>query len=92
MNPVVRYTLARLGLFLVLFLVLALIPIPLNIFVKALIALLLSAAASYFLLRGMRDEVATQLSGAVERRAEQKQRLRDALAGDEDEQKSSDQA
>ena len=91
MSPVVKYTLARFGLFVGALLILLLVPVPLNIFIKALVALLVSALLSFFLLRGMRDEVAAQLSGAVERRARQKQRLRDALAGDEDQQKPSDQ-
>jgi membrane protein implicated in regulation of membrane protease activity len=84
MNPVVKYTLARIALFAVCVGLVSL-PAGMNYLVKLLIALLVSAVASFFLLRQWRDEVAEYLSAASRRRLEQKERLRAALAG-EDEQ------
>ncbi|AGL13909.1 DUF4229 domain-containing protein [Actinoplanes sp. N902-109] len=81
MSPAVKYTLGRLGLFIVVFALLT--PVPLNFLVKAMIALLASAAFSYFLLAKWRNEMAEQLGTVAERRAAEKQRLRAALAGDE---------
>ncbi|GIM92952.1 DUF4229 domain-containing protein [Paractinoplanes toevensis] len=81
MSPAVKYTLGRLGLF-VLILVL-LLPLPLNILVKAMLALLVSAILSYFLLSDWRNQMGEQLAGAASRRTEEKERLRAALAGDE---------
>jgi hypothetical protein len=80
-SPAVKYTLGRLGLFIAVFAVL--LPVPLNFFVKAMIALLASAAFAYFLLARWRNEMAEQLGSAAERRAAEKRRLRAALAGDE---------
>ena len=81
MSPAVKYTLGRLGLFVV---VLALLlPVPLAFLVKAMIALLASAAFSYFLLAKWRNEMAEQLGTVAERRQAEKARLRAALAGDE---------
>jgi hypothetical protein len=83
MSPVVKYTLARLGLFVVLLAVLLPVPYPENFFVKAMIALFASAGLSLVLLRGWRTEMAEQLASAAERRKAEKRRLRSALAGDE---------
>jgi len=60
-----------------------LLPVPLNFLVKAMIALVASAAFSYFLLAKWREEMAEHLGSVAERRAAEKQRLRAALAGDE---------
>jgi hypothetical protein len=80
-SAAVKYTLGRIGLFLV---VLALLlPVPLNFLVKAMIALVASAAFAYFLLGRWRDEMAEQLGAAAQRRRAEKERLRAALAGDE---------
>jgi hypothetical protein len=81
MSPAVKYTLGRLGLFVAVFALL--LPVPLNFLVKAMIALLASAAFSYFLLAKWRNEMAEQLGSVAERRKAEKQRLRAALAGDE---------
>jgi uncharacterized membrane protein YccC len=83
MSPAVKYTLGRLGMFVVLLLLLIIVPIPLNVFVKAMIALVVSAALSYFLLADWRNQMGEQLAGAASRRSAEKQRLRAALAGDE---------
>ena len=82
-HPMLKYTLARVGLFVVAASVLMVVPIGLNLYVRLAIAVLISAALSWFLLRGMRDEVANHLAGVSAQRAERRQRLRSALAGDE---------
>jgi Protein of unknown function (DUF4229) len=81
MSAALKYTLGRLGLFVAVFALL--LPVPLNILVKAMIALVASAGFSYFLLRKWRDEMAEQLGSAQQRRQAEKNRLRAALAGDE---------
>jgi hypothetical protein len=86
MSPLVKYSLARLGLFLAVAAVLLAIPIELNLFLRLAIALVVSALLSLFLLRGMRDRVADQLAAASRERAERRERLRSALAGDDQEQ------
>jgi hypothetical protein len=82
MSPAFKYSYGRLGLFLLCFLVL--LPTPLNILVKAMVALLVSAVLALFVLRKWRDQMGDQLSTASSRRAAEKARLRAALAGDED--------
>jgi hypothetical protein len=82
MKPAVKYALGRLGLFLVVFAVL--IPTtPLNILVKAMVALVAASGLSLILLRGWRDASAEQLGEIAARRSAEKERLRSALAGDE---------
>ena len=82
MNASLKYTLGRLGLFLVV--LAALLPVPMNLLVKLMIAVLVSALLSFFLLRGWRDEMAASLAAAAQRRREQRERLRAALAGEDD--------
>ncbi|MEV0939317.1 MULTISPECIES: DUF4229 domain-containing protein [Micromonospora] len=81
MSAAVKYTLARIGLFLLV--VVALWPVGMNLFLKLMVALIFSAAASFFLLRGWRDEMAEEVAAAAERRRAEKERLRSALAGDD---------
>jgi len=81
-NASLKYTLGRLGLFLVV--LAALLPVPMNLLVKLMIAVLVSALLSFFLLRGWRDEMAASLAAAAQRRREQRERLRAALAGEDD--------
>lgn len=83
MNPMLKYTLGRVGLFAAVFLVLW--PLDLNVFVKALIALLASAGLSFFLLRHWRDEVANRLAEGAEKRRAQREQLRAALDAEADE-------
>src|SRR5262249_15549656 len=83
MSPFVRYTAARLAIFLVVAAALLLVPIPISALLKLMIALLVSAALAYFLLGRLRAEVGDQVAGIAGRRAERKERLRSALAGDE---------
>jgi uncharacterized protein DUF4229 len=86
MSPLLKYSLARLGLFLAAAAVLLAVPIELNLFLRLGIALVVSALLSFFLLRKMRDSVADQLAAASRGRADRRERLRSALAGDDQEQ------
>lgn len=83
MNPAIKYTLGRVGLFIASFLVT--LPFPISIFLKLVIALIVSSALSWFVLRGWREQYSLQLQNAVERRKTEKEKLRSALSG-EDEQ------
>lgn len=83
MNPVVKYTLGRIGLLAAA--VLIVLPVPrLGLMVKLLIALVVSFVLSWFLLRRWRDEFAVHLAERAERRRVERERLRAALAGDDD--------
>jgi hypothetical protein len=86
MSPLVKYSLARLGLFVAVAAVLLFIPIELNVFLRLAIALIVSALLSFVLLRTLRDRVADQLAATARARAERKERLRSALAGEDQEQ------
>jgi len=81
-SPTVKYTLARLGLFVVIFAVL--LPVPMGLFLKLILALAFSAAVSWFFLRTWRDQMAQQLADTVDKRRADKAKLRSALAGDEE--------
>ncbi len=81
MSAAVKYTLGRIGLFVGVLAVLW--PVDMNIFLKLMLALAFSAALSFFLLRGLRDEMAEEMAVAAERRRAEKERLRSALAGDD---------
>src|SRR5687767_14067106 len=84
-SPTVKYTLARLGLFVAVFVLL--VPVPgMSLPLKLMIAILVSAVLSWFVLRRLRDDVAAQLEQKVEERKEQKEKLRSALAGDDESQ------
>lgn len=81
-SPVVKYTLGRIGLFALVALVLW--PVPsLSLPVKLLVALLVSFGLSWFLLRRWRDELSATVADRVERRRDEKERLRSALAGED---------
>jgi hypothetical protein len=82
-SPLVKYTLGRIGLFLAVLLVLWPVPV-LSPLVKLLVALLVSFALSWFVLRGWRDQLAADLADRVERRRRGKERLRAALAGEDE--------
>lgn len=83
MSPVVKYTLGRVGLFLGALVVVW--PVPqLGPMVKLLLALTVSFVLSWFLLRGWRDELSEHLVARAERRRAERERLRAALAGEDD--------
>ncbi|MGC9668258.1 DUF4229 domain-containing protein [Planosporangium sp. 12N6] len=79
-----KYSLARVGLFVVVAAILVAIPVQVNILLKLMVAVIVSALLALFLLRGMRDQVAEHMAGTARRRADEKARLRAALAGDDD--------
>ncbi|MER5456784.1 DUF4229 domain-containing protein [Micromonospora sp. NPDC002389] len=81
MSAAAKYTLGRIGLFVVV--MLALWPVDMDIFLKLILALLFSAAVSFFLLKGVRDQMAEEMAAAAERRRSEKERLRSALAGED---------
>jgi Protein of unknown function (DUF4229) len=81
-NPAIKYTLGRIGLFIAAFLVT--LPIPISIFLKLVIALVISSVLSFFVLRGWREQYSLQLQNAVERRKTEKDKLRSALAGEDE--------
>lgn len=81
MPPVLKYTLARIGLFLVV--LLALWPVNMNGYLKLILAVAFSAALSFFLLAGIRNEAAEKWLEASQRRRAEKERLRAALAGED---------
>jgi Protein of unknown function (DUF4229) len=83
MNPVVKYTLGRIGLLAAAVLVVLPLPQP-GLMVKLLIALVVSFVLSWFLLRRWRDEFAAYLGERAERRRAERERLRAALAGDDE--------
>jgi hypothetical protein len=83
MNPMLKYTLARLGLFVAVAGIALVIPVQIHVYIKLAIALLVSAGLGVFVLRGLREEVNLYVAEMVQKRKESRERLRAALAGDE---------
>jgi uncharacterized protein (DUF983 family) len=81
MNPALKYTLGRVGLFVLC--AVALLPVPLNIWVKLMIAVVASFALQFVLLRKWRQEMIGQVDAAMARRRQEKDKLRSALAGED---------
>ncbi|SCL37781.1 Protein of unknown function [Micromonospora pallida] len=88
MSAGVKYTLGRIGLFVVV--LLALWPVGLNVYLKLMLALAFSAGLSFFFLRGWRDEMAEDMAVTADRRRTEKERLRSALAGDDESDSTSE--
>jgi hypothetical protein len=84
MNPVVKYTIARLTLFVAVAAALFIVPIDVSPLLRLMIALLVSAVLSLVLLRGLRVEVAQHVAISTSRRAERREHLRAALAGEDE--------
>jgi ABC-type nickel/cobalt efflux system permease component RcnA len=82
MSPAVKYTLARVGMFVVI--ALALTPLRIDLFLRLIIALMITAVAAFFLLRKWRDEMAANITTSMASRKAEKARLRSALAGDDE--------
>jgi len=82
MSSAMKYTLGRIGLFVAAFV--ALLPVNIDIFLKLMLALIFSATLSFFFLRGLRDEMAYEMAQSAERRKAEKERLRSALAGEDE--------
>jgi hypothetical protein len=82
-SPAVKYTLGRIGLFAAALLIL--LPFTqISLLLKVALAFLLSAILSYFVLKGWREQYSLQLQNAVEKRKADKDKLRSALAGDDE--------
>ena len=90
MNPAIKYTLARVGLFLAALLIL--LPVPISWLLRLALALIISAALSWFVLRGWREQYSLQLQNWMEHRKAEKNKLRSALAGDDDENSKTDKS
>ncbi|MEU7865474.1 DUF4229 domain-containing protein [Dactylosporangium sp. NPDC049140] len=84
MSPFIKYTLARFGLFGLAALVMLVLPLDIDVLLKLMIAVFVSAILAFFLLRGLREEASVQAVGMAQRRADNKERLRAALNGDDD--------
>ncbi|WP_432983588.1 DUF4229 domain-containing protein [Dactylosporangium sp. CA-233914] len=84
MSPFLKYSLARLGLFGLVALAALVVPVDVSVPLKLMIAVIVSAALAFFLLKGLREEASVQAVGMAERRAEKRERLRAALNGDDD--------
>jgi uncharacterized membrane protein YccC len=84
LSPALKYFLGRLGIFAAC-VIPALVFFPgINPLLKLLVAFAVSAALSFFLLRQWRDELAERMSTKAVRRIKEKERLRSALAGDDE--------
>jgi hypothetical protein len=83
LSPFVKYTLGRVGLFVVI--ALLLLPVPVDLLLKLLIALVLSAGLQFVVLRKWRREMIDYVDKSAAKRREEKANLRRALAGDEPE-------
>lgn len=81
MSAAVKYTLGRIGLFVAV--LAALWFVEMNMFLRLMLALVFSAALSFFLLKAWRDEMAGEMAQAAERRRADRERLRSALAGED---------
>ena len=87
MTPGLKYTLARFGVFIVCTLPAVLfLPKSLDILPRILIGFVLSAIISFTFLRRWRDEMAQQISDGLDKRREEKNKLRAALAGEDEEE------
>jgi Protein of unknown function (DUF4229) len=85
MSPGLKYGLGRIGLFVVIAIPLVLLtPASMNFYVKLMIAFVVSAVLGYTVLRRWREELADHLQTTMSRRAAEKERLRAALAGEDE--------
>jgi uncharacterized protein DUF4229 len=84
MNPFVKYTLGRIGLFALCAAVLIAVPVPVDIFIKLMVALLASIVLQFVVLRTWRLEMMSYVDGAVARRRAEREKLRAALAGEDE--------
>ncbi len=85
MNPGLRYTLARIVVFVVCTVPAVLfLPSSLDLLLRILIGAVVSAIVSFLFLARWRDEMAESLSATFRQRREEKERLRAALAGEDE--------
>jgi hypothetical protein len=88
--PATKYTLGRIGLFVACLAIL--LPFHFSddkesaLLIKLFVAAVVSAIASWFLLAKWREEMAGTIERSMSRRKVEKEKLRAALAGDDDEE------
>jgi hypothetical protein len=80
--PTVKYTLGRIGLFVLVFLAMLLVP-GMSLLLKLMIAILASFGLQFVLLGRWRREMIDYIDGSVQKSKADKARLRAALAGDD---------
>ena len=83
MNAAVKYALGRIGLFVLVAAPLLFLLPAVNIFIRLMVAVVVSAVLSFFLLRNVRDELTRQMEASMLRRRAEKERLRARLAGED---------
>ena len=85
MSPGLKYALGRAGIFIACAVpALLLLPRDMHPMLKLMIALVVSAAISFVALKGVRQQVAERMSENARRRIAEKERLRSALAGEDE--------
>jgi mannitol-specific phosphotransferase system IIBC component len=77
----VKYTLARVGIFIVIAVVL--MPLVHDLLLAMLISAVVTSVVALFVLKRWRDEVASTLENSMTARRAEKEKLRSALAGDD---------
>jgi hypothetical protein len=82
MSPVVKFTLGRVGLFVAVALLLW--PVPIDLLLKLMIALVVSVPLQFVVLRKWRADMIEYVDHAANRRRTEKEKLRAALAGDDE--------
>jgi hypothetical protein len=89
-TPGLKYTLARVGIFAVCTVpAILLLPSSLDLLVRIFIGAVLSAVISVVALARLRGQMADQINTVVEQRRVEKEKLRAALAGDDEEETGS---
>jgi hypothetical protein len=78
----VKFTLGRVGLFVVIALVLW--PVPIDLLLKLMLAIIGSFGLQFVLLRKWRAEMIGQVDQVASRRRAEKEKLRAALAGEDE--------
>jgi uncharacterized membrane protein len=78
----VKFTLGRVGLFVVLSLVLW--PVPIDLLLKLMLAIIGSFGLQFVVLRKWRMEMIGQVDEVASRRRAEKEKLRAALAGEDE--------
>lgn len=81
MNPMLKYTLGRIGLFVLV--ALLLLPVPMQLLVKLMVAVIVSFGLQFVLLRKWRAQMIDQVDHSVGQRRAAREKLRSALAGED---------
>jgi hypothetical protein len=81
-SPVVKFTLGRVGLFVLIGLLLW--PVPIDLLLKLMIALVVSVPLQFIVLRKWRADMIDYVDQAATRRRTEKEKLRAALAGEDE--------